>query len=388
MDTNEASRRVAAMVVRHGELLHRTALSLSLCADDAQDAVQRAFEIYLKKLDSVIPETELNWLKVVVRHEALAVRRGRAAVATDDLDFDARPSEAPTIEDHLSSCERVERTAEALAELHEDEARALVSKAAGLSYEEIAAAYSWTYNRTDKAITRGRARFLAAFRAIESGERCSSFASSIAELASGEATSAQMVGLRPHLRHCSTCRATVRELHQAPRAPRVAAALLLPAKWFAAAKAEAYAATARVTEAFGGAPWTGGRTAAGAALLGLCVGGGSWCAVTADPHDPPRVVAQKAVTAPSRPIEHRSDRVPRLPLRPTAMPTARDRVSPRTRVQGGARTPDLRAAAKSEEFVVQPAGHPTASVAVFEASRPTKAPEIGNAANLEFSVAG
>ena len=83
--------RVAGVVARHGELLKRVARSYSMCADDAQDAVQRALEIYLRRVSSLDPATELAWLKVVVKHEALAVRRGRAGVAGEELDLDAVP---------------------------------------------------------------------------------------------------------------------------------------------------------------------------------------------------------------------------------------------------------------------------------------------------------
>ena len=51
--------RVAAIVARHGDLLTRVARSYSLCADDAQDAVQRALEIYMRRVESLDPATEL-----------------------------------------------------------------------------------------------------------------------------------------------------------------------------------------------------------------------------------------------------------------------------------------------------------------------------------------
>ena len=86
--------RVAGVVARHGELLKRVARSYSMCADDAQDAVQRALEIYMRRVSSLDPATELAWLKVVVKHEALAVRRGRAGVAGEELDLDAVPAVA------------------------------------------------------------------------------------------------------------------------------------------------------------------------------------------------------------------------------------------------------------------------------------------------------
>src|ERR1044072_1519283 len=85
-----SARRVEAMVSRHGAAVLRVANQFSLCHDDALDAYQRAFEIYLRKLDSVDPATEGAWLRVVVKHEAMAMRRGRlASVDRDDNAFDA-----------------------------------------------------------------------------------------------------------------------------------------------------------------------------------------------------------------------------------------------------------------------------------------------------------
>jgi hypothetical protein len=47
-----------------------------------------------------------------VKHEALAVRRGRAGVAGEEVDLDAVPAVAQrTVEERLESAERVERSA-------------------------------------------------------------------------------------------------------------------------------------------------------------------------------------------------------------------------------------------------------------------------------------
>ena len=62
-------------MAEHGRTLLRTANHFSLCHDDALDAYQRALEIFLRSADRVLPETELAWLKVVVKHEAMAIRR-------------------------------------------------------------------------------------------------------------------------------------------------------------------------------------------------------------------------------------------------------------------------------------------------------------------------
>src|SRR3954449_306936 len=84
------ARRVEAMVARHGAALLRVANQFSLCHDDALDAYQRALEIYLRRLQTVDAATEGAWLRVVVKHEAMAIRRGRQdSVEREDPDLDA-----------------------------------------------------------------------------------------------------------------------------------------------------------------------------------------------------------------------------------------------------------------------------------------------------------
>jgi RNA polymerase sigma factor (sigma-70 family) len=207
--------RVAAVMAAHGRTLLRVAHHWSICHDDALDAYQRALEIFLRRAGGVEPATEVAWLKVVVKHEALAIRRARSdSVAGDDVDLDARaPVEQRSVEEQIAGSERVSRSAEALRALKPDEARALMLKAQGLSYQEIGARCGWTYTKVNRAITEGRRRFLQAYAAIESGGECTRLAPVLEALAAGTATSAQVVEIRPHLRHCTACRATVRELH-------------------------------------------------------------------------------------------------------------------------------------------------------------------------------
>lgn len=222
--------RVARLVAQHGRGLMRIARRCSICDDDALDAYQRALEIYLRRVETLDPATEAAWMRVVVHHEALAVRRARGASLTiEEIDFDARPSEEQReVDDLLEGRERVDRSAEALRMLKRDEARALMLTAQGLSYREIASALDWTYTKVNRCVTEGRARFLRAYAAIEAGEQCDRFAPLLAALAGGTASADALVELRPHIRHCATCRATVRTLHQA-RLGRVAGWLPLPA---------------------------------------------------------------------------------------------------------------------------------------------------------------
>ena len=229
--------RVANVVARHERSLMRVARQWSLCRDDALDAYQRALEIYVRRIDAVDPVTEISWLRVVVKHEALAVRRMRAeSVTAEDVDLDGHAPEAQRpVDELLAARERVSRGAEALRRLKPDEAKALMLKAEGHSYKEISEQLGWTYTKTNRAITEGRARFLKAFAAIEAGAECERVAPTLAALVGGTATADALLELRPHLQHCTTCRATVRSLHES-RLGRLAAlwpipAVLAPLRW-------------------------------------------------------------------------------------------------------------------------------------------------------------
>jgi hypothetical protein len=165
----------------------------------------------------------------VVKHEALAVRRGRAGVAGEEVDLDAVPAVAQrSVEERLESAERVERSAEVMRRLKRDEARALMLKAEGLSYVEIGERLGWTYTKVNRCITEGRKRFLRLYEELETGVECERLAPVLASLAAGEASADELLEIRPHLRNCPGCRATVRALH-ASRLRRVTALLPLGA---------------------------------------------------------------------------------------------------------------------------------------------------------------
>jgi RNA polymerase sigma factor (sigma-70 family) len=288
-----AEARVVALLARHGAVLMRVARQASLCHDDAADALQRALEIYVRRLDTVDRATEAAWLKVVVRHEAYAIRRSRADCAGDaDVELDAIvPAPERSVEDQVLSGDRVSRSAEALRSLKPDEARALMLKAHGLSYEEIGRRCGWTYTKVNRCITEGRRRFLELYAEIETGTTCERFGPLLRALASGAASSEQLVELRPHLRRCSACRATVRDLHLA-RLPRPSLLTPLPLlAWLAARLRErALHLVQRVSScdvaetAVQMTAWCGGgRVATLGTLVGLClsgIGAGAVCVVT------------------------------------------------------------------------------------------------------------
>jgi RNA polymerase sigma factor (sigma-70 family) len=395
----------------------RVARQASLCHDDALDAYQRALEIFVRRVETVDPATELAWLKVVIRHEAIAIRRARTeSVAAGDLDLDAFvPTPERSVEDQIASGERVRRSAEALRALKADEAKALMMKAHGLSYEEIGARNGWSYTKVNRAITEGRRRFLEAYEGIESGEECERYTPIVQALSAGSATAAQVLEIRPHLRHCTACRATVRELHVS-RVRR--ASLFWPIFVVAEPLARVGGLRHEVTALFHRAQASdvatgaglagsggGGRIATLATALGVCLSGatvGTVCVVTGtvpdfgpDPvasvrsehekpsrgsskHDPPPPIARNAPLASAQ---------LRPPARPSATPaTTRSRPRPKASSARARRKAAKEAAPREFGFENQAPAGGTPTQAAASTARST-APPPTNPTPKKFSPA-
>ncbi|HWI70473.1 MAG TPA: sigma-70 family RNA polymerase sigma factor, partial [Baekduia sp.] len=137
---DQAQELVRSTVATQAESLLRTAYRHSLCADDAHDAYQRSMEIFLRRARTLDPESAHKWLHVVVKHEAMEVRRGRtAAVALDEIDFDRHTSaDSVSPEERALGSDRTTRATEALKRLKPQELRAMWLKALGHSYADAA----------------------------------------------------------------------------------------------------------------------------------------------------------------------------------------------------------------------------------------------------------
>jgi RNA polymerase sigma factor (sigma-70 family) len=204
----------------HAASLLGTARRYSICADDAHDAYQRAVEIFLKRAHRLDRDGALPWLRTVVKHEALAVRAARQRLlGGGDVDLDARENrEAATPEECAADADALTRSAEALQRLKPQEVRALLLKAQGHSYREIGEITGWSYTKVNRCLTEGRRHFLDRYAAIESGAECERWADVLSAMVDGEASSADLLAVRPHLRNCPACRARIREFRRVPRA--------------------------------------------------------------------------------------------------------------------------------------------------------------------------
>lgn len=148
VDAATRKRVAVETFARHQASLRRTARRYSICADDADEALQRGLEILLHKAPSDNPRELVRWTQTVVKHEALAVRAERERILAGPAaatpvpgreDWVAMlPAELDGPAERAERHEAVERSREALATLKPQEMRALTLLAEGYSYREIA----------------------------------------------------------------------------------------------------------------------------------------------------------------------------------------------------------------------------------------------------------
>jgi RNA polymerase sigma factor (sigma-70 family) len=156
-------RQALARLASWEASLRRTARRHSLCADDAEDAYQRAVLIVLTSRLPADPGHLAAWMQVVIRREALAVRRARERLLwPGDEDrgdpFDRIVADAPGPQETLERHEEVAAGIRLLSGLKPQERLALILQAEGYSYAEIRQLCGWTYTNVNRCLAEGRAR--------------------------------------------------------------------------------------------------------------------------------------------------------------------------------------------------------------------------------------
>jgi RNA polymerase sigma factor (sigma-70 family) len=305
LDAAARKRAAVETFARHEVSLRRTARRFSICADDADEALQRALEILLRKAPSEDPRELIRWTQTVVKHEALAVRAERerilagpaAAPAEPDRDdwVAMLPAEAAGPAERAERHEAIERSREALATLKPQELRALTLLAEGYSYREIGEITGYSATKVNRCVAEGRERFRSFLVRREMGARCTELAPLLSAFADGEADPIAAATLRDHLHTCPHCRATLRAYRAVPRAAAALAPALPLRGGLVDRLHDAYAALAtRVgggsgasDSTLGGFAATGGTRGAGVAalakVLAICagtVGGAAACVAT------------------------------------------------------------------------------------------------------------
>lgn len=142
----------------HGRLL-AIARRNSACAEDAEEALQDAFILFIDRFDPDVEAPPLAWLTLTLKRRCWALyrhQRLRAATRPEGgaeglRDSRRLPEEVAEADDALA------RMRDQLAALKPAERRALGLLALGYSYREIAELTGWTYTKVNRCIAEGRA---------------------------------------------------------------------------------------------------------------------------------------------------------------------------------------------------------------------------------------
>jgi hypothetical protein len=142
----------------------------------------------------------------------------------------------------------------------------------------------------NRSLTEGRRAFLKRVANIESGAECDRLTPLISKVADGEASGAEMRQVRPHIKNCLACKATLREYRATPS--RLAG--LVPPVVVLAGRGEGATGflgrmLQTVQERFAGLGDAAGAKAAAVAASAVVLAGGGAASVGALHHDPPRV---------------------------------------------------------------------------------------------------
>jgi RNA polymerase sigma factor (sigma-70 family) len=390
LNAQQAEELVIAVITRHADAVLRTARRHSLCADDAQDAYQRALEILVRHAHRLDPERAGSWLHTVVKHEAMAVRRSRSRlVGMDEMDLDAlEANTTSTPEERALQFEHTMRSAEALKRLKPQEVRALWLKAAGHSYRDICEVTGWTYTKVNRCLTEGRRTFLERYAGIEAGEECARWEPVLSAMVDGEATGDQLVELRPHLRNCASCRATLRALHTTgtslgalfpPATLALSATDLEHAGGFLARLYETVSMTVhermastvlRIHSVVETA--TAHKAAAIAASAVAVAGGGLAVDEARRLPEPARAIAERSTPGEPASVTRRSPAVP-LATRSSAATASTRRVLQRTSVRPKSSKPSRAASRPVSEPLVDPVESRTTTAPAPVVARPAQA---------------
>ena len=155
---NARHAAAARLFAKHAASIRLVARRVSICADDADDACQRALMILLTKAPPLPQPTLLAWMRTVTRREALAVRRARERLLGADDPAERLLCERPEIPERIERRERALEHLRSLTVLKPDERRAIVLQARGYSYAEITTITGWSHTKVNRSLAEGRAR--------------------------------------------------------------------------------------------------------------------------------------------------------------------------------------------------------------------------------------
>jgi RNA polymerase sigma factor (sigma-70 family) len=163
----DQNTRILEPILRSSEqLLYRQARKHAELPEDAEDALQRAYLLFLERYDG--RWEPLPWLYTTIKREAWALRRRASRHRELSLNAPGGENDSQALcepiasgscspEERACSEESLEERRRAVAALKPDQRRALCLFGMGYSYAEICQLTGWTYTKVNRSIAEGRA---------------------------------------------------------------------------------------------------------------------------------------------------------------------------------------------------------------------------------------
>lgn len=138
----------------------------STSIEDAEEALQDAFLLFIDHFDPAEEAPPLAWLTLTLKRRCWALSKerrsrsgdGRRALATlSQAVLESLPDLRRSPDEAAEASETVEQLRRRLTHLKPDQRKALGLFALGYSYREIATTMHWTYTKVDRCIKEGRA---------------------------------------------------------------------------------------------------------------------------------------------------------------------------------------------------------------------------------------
>jgi RNA polymerase sigma factor (sigma-70 family) len=131
----------------------------SVCTEDAEEALQDAFILFIDHFDPDTKTPPLAWLTLTLKRRCWALyrhQRLRGAARRDD-GVEGLPDRHRLPDELIEVNDTVARVRLQLAGLKQAEREALGLLALGYSYREICELTGWTYTKVNRCISEGRA---------------------------------------------------------------------------------------------------------------------------------------------------------------------------------------------------------------------------------------
>lgn len=165
---SQAHRIAKDLYCQQRNRLLAIAIRNSMNKEDAEEALQDSFALFINHFDTSSNAPPLAWLTLTLKRRCWAlyhrqvnspfIIQPKGEDGEKDQEITSPHTNHRTPEDVLVLTDQVRHIRKSITGLKPAERRAITYQALGYSYKEIAQHTGWTYTKVNRCITEGRAR--------------------------------------------------------------------------------------------------------------------------------------------------------------------------------------------------------------------------------------